>query len=108
MGEQIVNPVEDAIESVRVRIIEEKDVHWITCRPKRVCHQLRPKRGAADPDQEHMLETFSIFGRDFSGVNIGGEFFNAVDGLFNFGAKFGSWRKRRTPEPVMTDHPFFS
>src|SRR5204863_9097303 len=42
-----------------------------------------------------------------SSVTIGGECLDAVDGLFTVRATFGSWRKRRTPEPVMTDHPFF-
>src|SRR5207247_10495603 len=56
LGEQIVNPGENAIESVRVRIIEEKNVHWISCRSKRVCHQLRSKPRTAEPDQQHMLE----------------------------------------------------
>ena len=107
LGEQIVDPVEDAIEPVRVRIIEEKDVHWITCRPERVCHQLRSKRRAADPDQQRMLEAFSIFGRDSSGMNIFGEFFDALDVLFNFRANFRSRRKRRIAEPVMTHHPVF-
>src|SRR5207247_1573127 len=46
LGEQSVDPIEDAIEPVRVRIIEEKDVHWINCGSKRVCHQLRSKCGA--------------------------------------------------------------
>ena len=55
-----------------------------------------------------MLEAFSIFGRDFSGVNIFGEFFNAVHGLFNFLSNFCGWRTRRIAEPVMTNHPFFS
>ena len=54
-----------------------------------------------------MLEEFSIFGRDFSGMDIFGESFDAVDGALNFCAKFWSRRKRRIAEPVMTHHAVF-
>src|SRR6266436_9393556 len=105
LGEQIVDSLEDAVEPVGVRIIQKKDVHWIARRPKCVWHQLRSERRAADSDQQHMLEAFSIFGRDFSGMDIFGEFLNPVDGPFNFLANFRGWRKRRIAEPVMTNHP---
>ena len=76
-------------------------------RAERVCHQLRSKRRTADPDQQHVPEGFSIFGRDFLGMNIFGETFDAPDGVFNFCAELWSRRKRRIAEPVMAYHPFF-
>src|SRR5207244_3584343 len=96
--------IEDTIR--RIKSFAE-DVHGIMRRAERVCHQLWSKRRTADTDQQHVPEGFSIFGRDFLGMNIFGEAFDAPDGVFNFCAELRGRRKRRIAEPVMAYHPFF-
>ncbi len=103
----IAYPVEHAIETIRIGIVEEKDIHRVVRRAERVCHKLRPERRAADPNVENVLETFSIFSRDFAAVNIFGEFLDAANRVFDFRPDFRCRRKRRIPQPVMTDHSLF-
>ena len=51
-----------------------------------------------------MLKPFSIFSRNFSGVNIGRKLFNASICLFDLRAKLCVWRQGRIAEPVVADH----
>src|SRR5207248_2608516 len=48
----IAYPVKHAIETVRIGIIEEKDIHRVVRRAERLCDKFRSERRAADPNVE--------------------------------------------------------
>ena len=60
-SEVLADPVEDAIESVRVGVIEKVDIHRIGRLAERVGDELRPKGGTADADEQNMFEAFALF-----------------------------------------------
>ncbi len=65
---------------------------------------MRSERRAADANEQHALERFSIFSRDLSGVNIGSECLDMFARLFDLSANFWSGRQRGVPEPIMSNH----
>jgi hypothetical protein len=105
--EMVADPVEGAIKSVGVRVIEEKNIERIGGVAERVGDELRPEGGPADPDQEKVFETLAVLWRDFSSVDGGGELFNARVGFIDVRAQFRSWSEFGITEPVMADHPSF-
>src|SRR5688572_26782929 len=98
-------PVEDAIESVRVRVIEEGDIHRIGRLAERIGDELRSKSGAADPDEQDMFEFSGTGRRDFPGVNIGRELPDPRIRFLDVRAQLWRWREFWIAQPVMADHP---
>ena len=54
-----------------------------------------------------MFKAFSIFGRDFSGMNIRRKAFDAFVRLFDIGAQLLVRCQCRIAQPIMTDHSLF-
>src|SRR5438128_12511974 len=50
LRESVAYPIENAIETLRVGVVEKGDVHGIVWRAERICQQLPPKSRAADPN----------------------------------------------------------
>ena len=97
---------EDAIEAVRIGVIEKEDIHRIARRAEGVGDELRSERRAADSDEQDVLERLPARRRDSADVNIGGEFLDARVGFDNVGAQLVVRRKRRVAQPVMPDLAF--
>ena len=108
MRQQIVDAFKHAIETIRIGVVKKIDVHRMIRRAERIGDELRPKGRAADSYVQHMRETFSIFSRYFSGVNIFSEVFDAVNRILDFSPKFCRRRERGIPKPIMTNHAVFS
>src|SRR5436190_20853866 len=53
-----------------------------------------------------MLESFAVFGCDFSGVNIGRKLFDTLVRFLDVSAKLCTWCQRGIAEPVMANHAF--
>src|SRR6266480_6984180 len=53
-----------------------------------------------------MLESFAVFGCDFSGVNIGRKLFDTLVRFLDVSAKLLTWCQRGIAEPVMANHAF--
>jgi hypothetical protein len=102
--EVLPQPMEDAVESVRVRVIEEGNVHRIGRLAERVGDKLRPEGGAADPDKQDVLEFFSTWRRDLPRVDIGRELPDARIRFLDIRAQLGRWREFRIAQPVMANH----
>jgi len=66
---------------------------------------LRSEGRAADANEQHVPERFSIFSRDPSGVNIRRECLDMFDRFFDLGANFRSGGQGGVPEPIMSNHP---
>jgi hypothetical protein len=98
-------PLEDAIESVRVRVIEEGDIHRIGRLAERVGDELRSESRAADPDEQDVFEFFSTGRRDLPGVDIGRELPDLGIRFFDVRAQLWRWREFWIAQPVMADHP---
>jgi hypothetical protein len=94
---------EDAIESVRVGVIEEMNVERIAGLAERVGDELRPQGRTADADDRTCLN-LPVFRRDFAGVDIGGELFDARVGLVDVSPELRRRREFRIAEPIMADH----
>ncbi len=66
-----------------------------------------PAAAAAADDDDDIFENTAGRGRDFSGVNLLGEFFNGLDGLGDLSSDFGGGCEGRIAQPVVTDHAAF-
>ena len=56
---------------------------------------------------QHTIEASSIFSRDFPAVNVFRESLDVLDRVFDFCPDCRCRRKRRVPQPIMTNHSFF-
>jgi hypothetical protein len=95
---------EDAIETVRIGVVEKVNVHRIARRSQRIGDELRPKGGTTDSDQQDVLKSLSVFRRDLSSVHIRCKLFDARISFFDVRAQFRIWSKSRIAQPVMADH----
>ena len=68
---------QDAVETIRIGVIEKEDVHLIARRSECVRDELRPERRTSDSDEQEVLEGPAAWGRDPANVDIGGKFLNA-------------------------------
>jgi hypothetical protein len=92
----ISDPFENAVESIRIRVVEKVDGQWIAGPAERVGDELRTESGAANPNQEDVTELSAFFGRNFSAVNVSGELFDSRVGLVNVRPQFRGRRKFRS------------
>ena len=92
--EFIVDLVQHAIESIRIRIVEEVNVQWILRCPKRFGDELRAERRTTDPNRKHMLKFFAARVFRFSAVDVGGKFLELRVCLFDVGAQLRIWCQR--------------
>ncbi len=98
---------EDPVEAVGIGVVEEINRHQIARRPERIRDELRPERGAADPDQENALEWLAARRRDAAHVNVGGELLYSLPRVGDLAAQLVVRRELRIAQPVMADHALF-
>jgi hypothetical protein len=103
--EVVADSGKDAVEPVRVGVIEKINIQRIVRPAQGIVDELRAESRAANADQQDVFESFSLFWRNFAGMHLSRELFDARVGIVDVGPEF--WRRRefRIAQPIMTDHP---
>ena len=104
-GELPAQGVEDVVDAVGVGVVEEVHRELVLARrAEGGTDELRAERGAADADDQKVLE-LALGPGNGAGVNLGGEVLDGGQGGVDCRCELGCGREVRGAQPVMADHP---
>ena len=107
MGQARTDLGENAINAVRIRIVEEEDGEFVRgWMAESIRYKLWAECRTANADQKQIPER-PVPAANGSIMHLGGERLNASDGLLDFFADGWRWRQGRVAQPIMTHHPVF-
>ena len=95
--------VEDAVDAVRVGVVDEVHAELVGLAAERVGHELRAEGGAADADAEEVGE-LAGGAFDLSRVDLRREAGDGFDGRLHVGGDLRVGREFRRAQPVVADH----
>ena len=107
LAERSANGGEISIDARGVGVVEEICFDSRLGAAESFFNELGAEGGSPDADDDDIFENTAGRGRDFSGVNLLGEFFNGLDGLGDLSSDFGSGCEGRIAQPVVTNHAAF-
>ena len=101
------NAGSDAVDAVRIRVVEEVNRQRRTCRSQRIGHQLRAKRGATDAHDQHAVVLRSVRCQDPAFAHVFGKLQRGVQRRRNLVFQLRRRRQIGIAQPVMADHAAF-